>query len=183
MIAYLEGTVQSVDVDELVLLVGGVGYRVIYAGFAPEVGDAIKVFVYDYVREDRRELYGFPDRPLRDFFVRMIDISGVGPRMAQKILRAGSLEDLHKHITSGNIAYLTNVPGVGKKTAQKIVLELQGVLVTDVEDGGSVQDQDTLDALMSLGYSRGDAAETIKQLTSASTDERIKEALQLLGRR
>ena len=105
------------------------------------------------------------------------------PRMAQKILRAGSLEDLHKHITSGNIAYLTNVPGVGKKTAQKIVLELQGVLVTDVEDGGSVQDQDTLDALMSLGYSRGDAAETIKQLTSASTAERIKEALQLLGRR
>jgi len=179
MIAFLEGTIQSVGSDALVLRVGGIGYQVFYTDVVPLAGDVLSVHIFDYIREDRHELYGFVDEGMRDLFARMIDISGIGPRMAQKILRAAPRERLYAHIQQGDVAFLTQVQGVGKKTAQKIILELQGVLVS--LDAVSTEDVDTVDALMSLGYARGDAQRVASQLSATTTEDRIREALKLLG--
>lgn len=179
MIAFLEGTIQSVGLDTLVLRVGGIGYEVYYTDFTPVVGQPLSVFIYDYIREDRRELFGFAQEGMRELFERMIEISGIGPRMAQRILRAGSRETLYAHIEKGDITFLTQIPGVGKKTAQKIILELQGVLVrADQMPSG---DNETVDALISLGYGRSDAQEVAAKLSSESVEDQIKEALQMLG--
>lgn len=170
---------QSVKADALILRVGGVGYEVFYTDATPLAGEPLSIHIFDYIREDRRELYGFLDEGMRDLFERMIDISGIGPRMAQKILRVGPREKLYAHIQQGDVAFLTQVPGVGTKTAQKIILELQGVLIS-LEDVPA-HDTDTVDALMSLGYTRVDAQQVVAQLSSQATEDRIREALQLLG--
>lgn len=177
MIAYLEGTVRSVGGDSIVLLVGGVGYHVYTVGVAVQVGDNLALDVFDYVREDRRELYGFADSSMQALFLKMIDISGVGTRLAQKVLNAVSYEQMMQHISGGSVDSLTTIPGVGKKTAQKLILELKGVLVVDEE----VEDTDVLDALLSLGYSRKDAVEVLKEVVGESVEQRIKHALQLLS--
>ncbi|MBT4857236.1 Holliday junction branch migration protein RuvA [Candidatus Uhrbacteria bacterium] len=179
MIAFLEGNVQNVGVDSIVLRVGGIGYSVYYTDANPVAGEVLSLHIYDYIREDRHELFGFVDEGMRTLFEKMIDISGIGPKMAQKILRAAPRAQLHTHIEKGDVAFLTQVPGVGKKTAQKIILELQGVLVTTQEETSS--DYETVDALMSLGYGRQDAQLVVAELTAETTDDRIREALKLLG--
>ncbi len=179
MIAFLEGTIQSVGLDTLVLRVGGIGYEVYYTDVTPMVDQPLSVFIYDYIREDRRELFGFAEEGMRDLFERMIEISGIGPRMAQKILRAAPREALYSHIEQGDVTFLTQVPGVGKKTAQKIILELQGVLVRVEQIPAG--DSETVDALMSLGYGRSDAQAVAAKLSAESVEDRIKEALQMLG--
>jgi Holliday junction DNA helicase RuvA len=179
MIAFLEGTVQSIGADTLVLRVGGIGYSVHYMDVNPLVGQTVSFHIFDFIREDRHELFGFEDDGMRTFFKKMIDISGIGPRMAQKILRAAPRAQLHARIEKGDVAFLTQVPGVGKKTAQKIILELQGVLVSGDEAGKG--DYETVDALMSLGYGRADAQTVASQLSADTVEDRIREALQLLG--
>lgn len=179
MIAYLEGIVRQVDQDHIVVLVGGLGYKVYYIGFTPEIGEGLEIHIFDYIREDRRELFGFQDTQMMKLFEKLIDISGVGPKLAQKILRAGSSEQLHQHILDGDIEFLTTVPGVGKKTAQKIILELKGVLVQDQKV--TSEDMDTIEALVSLGYQRRDAVAIIKHLTAESPEDRIREALRLFS--
>ena len=178
MIAYLEGVVISVGGNWLVVKVGGVGYKVFPIGFFAEIGDDVSLHIVDYIREDRRELYASKDSSVLDIFEKLIDISGVGPKLAQKILSAGDTEKMKEMITKGDIGFLTSISGVGKKTAQKIVLELKGVL-TSVDD--SPEDTDTLEALMSLGYQRKDCAEIIKHLKAETPEERIREALQMFS--
>lgn len=177
MIAYLQGDVRSVSGDSIVVQTGGVGYRVFTVGVAVQVGDSIELEIFDYVREDRRELYGFTDTNLYKLFLKMIDISGVGTRLAQKILTAVTYEQMMQHIGAGDVGLLTGIPGVGKKTAQKLILELKGVLVIEEE----VEDTDTLEALVSLGYSRKDASDVLRNVEGESVEDRIKHALQLLS--
>ncbi|MDP2631543.1 MAG: Holliday junction branch migration protein RuvA [Candidatus Uhrbacteria bacterium] len=178
MIAYLEGAVRSVRPGRLVLLVGGIGYEVFAVGFDAEVDTALQLHIHDYVREDRRELYGFTDRPTQELFERLIDISGVGTKLAQKILSVGTRDDIADRILKGDLGFLTSISGVGKKTAQKIILELKGVLV---QEDDRIEDADTLDALMSLGYPRNHCIEIIRQVNGNTLEEKIKDALRLLG--
>ncbi|MCH8049272.1 Holliday junction branch migration protein RuvA [Patescibacteria group bacterium] len=178
MIAYLEGKVKEVASDWLVLQTGGVGYKILTVGCTANVGDQISLDIFDYVREDRRELYGFTDRAVYDLFTKVIEVPGVGTKLAQKILNSVSQEELMKHLLSGDVGLLTSIPGVGKKTAQKLILELKGVLVTE-ED--FMEDVETLEALMSLGYSRKDCARVLRQVGGETVEEKLKEALQMLG--
>lgn len=178
MIAYLKGEVMNAGDGWAVLLCGDVGYKIFPVGFSPLPGSPLEVHTLDYIREDRRELYAFESQALRELFEKLIDISGVGPRLAQKILASGDAEALHRNIIQGELGFFTNISGVGKKTAQKIILELKGVLVSPEPEAPA--DTDTLDALISLGYQRRDAAEIIGQLTAESPEDRIREALRLL---
>lgn len=178
MIAYLEGDVLYGGDGFAVVRTGGIGYRVFPVGFVPLPGSTIAVHVYHHIREDREELYGFESRDLMQWFEQLIDISGVGPRLAQKILAPGDAAAFQRSILQGELGYFTAISGVGKKTAQKIILELKGVLVTAEEE--APLDQDTLEALLSLGYDRRDATEVIPQLTGETPEDRIREALRLL---
>ena len=178
MIAYLEGTVRAVTAHTMIVQTGGVGYEVFPVNVTAHVGEAIALSIFDYIREDRRELYGFLDDGVRDLFERLIDISGVGPKLAQKVLSVGTKEQITQSILQGDIEFLTRMPGIGTKTAQKIVLELQGILVLEPTLPG---DRDLLEALQSLGYRDKDIQDVLSSLTHETVEGRIKQALQMLS--
>lgn len=170
----------SVWGNSIVLRVGDIGYRIFPVGFVSEVGQKLAVHIHDFIREDRHELYAFTQPRALDLFEKLIGISGVGPHLAQKILASGDVAKLEASIMKGDIGFLTSISGVGKKRAQKIILELKGVLVS--LDGENVEDQDTLEVLLSLGYDRKDCVEILPRLTRETPEDRVKEALQLLSR-
>lgn len=180
MIGMLTGEVKYANQNSFIIEINGIGYSVFSVGIRTVVGQNITVWIHDLVREDRRELYGFQDLETKDLFEQMIDINGVGHKLAQKILDSHSADDLKKHIIAGDLAFLTSLSGVGKKTAQKIILELKGVIVTENED--QFIDDEVVDALTSLGYRKQDLSPILKHLTEKSTESRIREALKLLSK-
>jgi holliday junction DNA helicase RuvA len=181
MIAYLEGMIMEVQADHCILLVQGVGYRIHPVGMFLQKGQNIEVRIYDHIREDRRELFAFENEDVSALFQQLIGISGIGPKLAQTLLSHGDHTAFTKAILDGDVQYLVAMPGVGKKTAQKIILELKGVLVLEPAEH-VVVDEDVIDALMSLGYRRKDCLEIVKDLQGETPEERIRYALRLLGR-
>ena len=131
MIASLRGEVLFVDADQAVIEVGGVGYRVRMsaAGLAglPESGEVF-LHVFTSVREDAIELFGFTDPDEKRMFVLLNSVSGVGPKLALNILSGASCADLHQAIVGGDVAALTRLQGIGKKTAERLCLELKDKL-------------------------------------------------------
>jgi len=174
----------------LLLDVHGVGYRVYCT---PRVltstaqGDDLSLYTHLSVREDAQELFGFPTHEELELFRLLIGISGIGPRSALGILALETIEKLTGAIAHGDIGYLTKVSGVGRKSAEKIVLELKekvGMFTyADVHETRR-EEEDVLEALKALGYRADDAREALRhvpgELTTAS--DRIKEALRHLAR-
>jgi len=184
MIGSLTGRVSHHIGGAILVEVGGIGYLVeVPSRIQPSfhVGSDTRVYIYDHVREDARRLFGFTTLDERHFFETLISISGVGPKVALLILSVGTIEDIRKAVESGDVGFLTSVPGIGAKTAKKIVLELKGKLVEDVEE--STSDRDVVDALVALGYSSSHAREAIRliNVTIVDTEERIRIALKMLS--
>lgn len=184
MISYLKGKIIYKGDHFAILETGGIGFKV----FLPETyllksktGEIIEVFTHEYVREDSRELYGFSTAEELIFFWQLIDISGVGPKMAHKLISAYKLEKLEKAISDGDLGILGTIPGVGKKTAQKIILELKGKLVTGKSAPG---DNEIVDALVRLGYSKNEAQEAVGKIGEdiEGAENKIKVALKNLGK-
>lgn len=184
MIACLEGTIFAHESDAVVLMVGGVGYRVGCMRESAEVGETARFWITEIIREDRYDLYGFLRKEDQVLFEELMKVSGVGPKLAQKILSSGSTEHIVARIQAGDIDMLTSIGGVGKKTAQKIILDLKGVLVSAGEKGSAADTlgSDVSDALESLGYSKADIAQVAQDITGETTEARIKSALKLLSR-
>ncbi|MFA6522704.1 MAG: Holliday junction branch migration protein RuvA [Patescibacteria group bacterium] len=180
MIAYLEGKVLFLGPESLTVLVSGIGYEIRIARFQAEIGENVKLFIFDLIREDRHELYGFSSLQEKAFFEDLIDVSGVGAKMAQKVMRVGTVEMILQKLADKDLAFFQSIPGIGKKLAQKIILELQGTLV----DGKHVSDEDseTVDALVHLGYAKKDCLAILPELKGTTPEERIREALQRLSR-
>src|ERR1041385_679476 len=166
MISYLQGTVVQKNPTELVIDVNGVGYAVSIPLSTFEKlehsNGQIKILTYMHVREDIMQLYGFATETEREIFRLLISISGIGPRMAQGILSGLSTSELKLAILDGNVAILTSISGVGKKTAERLIIELRDKLgKTETQELSSVPTSKLLKtraeaviALMSLGYSR-----------------------------
>ena len=174
------GTVIHVTADSAVVLCGHVGYRIFPVGCLVEMNADVRVWIYDVVREDRRDLYGFLDLETKNLFEQLIDIDGVGHKLAQKILNSVSSESLREHIVRGDIVFLTSLSGVGKKTAQKIILEMKGVLVEDVSGSGGGVSQEVMDGLRSLGYSLKDVQGYLEDLPD-DTEKALKEVLRRIA--
>ncbi len=191
MIACLEGKIELKGEKFFVLTTGGVGYKV-FAGaetlrMLPGKGLAAKVWTHQYVREDALELYGFSRYAEVELFETLIGISGIGPKGALGVLAIAPVDTLKKAIASGDTSYLTRVSGIGRKTAEKIVLELKekmagkGVII----DAPELKDEaDALEALVSLGYSRIEAREAFGRVPEGITslEKKVGEALRRLGR-
>ena len=159
----------------------GLGYKVQLPDAAALASSGmVRFFTHEVIRDNERELFGFASVTALELFWKLIGVSGVGPRSAQKIVFSDTIDQVKGNIMSGNLAFLTGVPGIGKKTAQKIILELKGVLA-DPEQVASV-DSDAVDALVALGYSKKDAEQTIAGVEGKSTEERVRQALRLIGR-
>ncbi|MCR4278510.1 MAG: Holliday junction branch migration protein RuvA [bacterium] len=184
MIGSLTGVISHHIGGAVLLEVGGIGYLVaVPARIQPslQVGTEAHLFIYDHVREDARRLFGFTSLDERHFFETLISISGVGPKVALLILSVGTIDDIRKAVESGDVGFLTSVPGIGAKTAKKIVLELKGKLVEDAEE--STSDREVVDALVALGYSSSHAREAVRliDVTIVDTEERIRIALKMLS--
>lgn len=185
MIGSLRGRVIDIHASFCLLEAGGVGYSVKAAPHtlsALKTGQDVFLHIHDVVREDARELYGFLSRPELELFERLLSVSGVGPKVALTVMSAGTPDALKRAILQGDLAFLTSVPGVGTKTAQKIILDLKGQLVEAGEYAGA--DGEVIEALVSLGYPAAKAREAVKAVSKDVTDvsERVREALRQLGR-
>jgi Holliday junction DNA helicase RuvA len=180
MIALLRGTVAHRGTGFLIVEIGGVGYRVTMPETAMNgLSGEVVLFTYEAQREDGRELFGFRTAPELELFSRLISVSGVGPKSGQKIAGAGPVDEVKRRIMTQDVAFLSSVPGIGKKTAQKIVLELAGVLVEGAEEAeGS---EEAVEALVGLGYSRRQAVDALDGL-EGSTEEKIRHGLKRLSR-
>ncbi|KKW30698.1 MAG: Holliday junction ATP-dependent DNA helicase RuvA [Candidatus Uhrbacteria bacterium GW2011_GWD2_52_7] len=180
MIALIEGSVALHQGDAIVVLAAGVGYRIFVARTDVEVGDVRRWFISEVIREDRHDLYGFASHEELVFFEQLIGVQGVGPKMGQKIMAAGPLSTVAARIQGGDIAFLSSISGVGKKTAQKIILELKGVLVS--EGGGAMVQDEVSEALLGLGYTKQDIADIAEHITGDTSEQRLKSALKYLAR-
>lgn len=193
MIGSLYGKLEEQGVNYVILNVGDVGYKIFVSRDTltnlPKTENSSKLFTYLYVRENELDLYGFLTRGELAMFELLIGISGIGPKGALSILSVASPKDLRIAILSGNDKLLTKVSGIGKKTAQKIILELKEKVEEFRIEGGEgmpeelEQRQDAIDALVALGYLQRDAREALSHIPKEVMDieERVKEALKILG--
>jgi holliday junction DNA helicase RuvA len=162
MIAYLEGSIRSLEPERVVVMAGGVGYLVnipLSTYYKLEGTDRAALQIHTHVREDALALYGFVTAGEKAAFEKLISISGIGPRLAQVILSGISTEDLAEAVMRGDSRRLSSIPGVGKKTSERICLELRDKLLLPGEAAAAEQrvaptalDDDVVSALVNLGY-------------------------------
>ena len=209
MIAFIEGDLIECQLNMAVIQVGGIGYEVniplTTSEKLPNLGKEIKLYTQSTYREDSQTLYGFIDRESRDFFRMIVDkVSGIGPRIALNLLGSLSLPMLKTSIASGDIAMLSKAQGLGKKTAERIVVELKDKVLPKTSDIETSSNQsrvigkekheqqkeenmfgvyhDAVSALLTLGYKATDADQAVRKASdeigkSASTEELIRKAL------
>jgi Holliday junction DNA helicase RuvA len=200
MIAHLSGELFKKSTQSVIIEAGGIGYEVFvplstfYA--LPEKGERVNLHIFTHVREDALILFGFDTRLEKELFLMLISVSGIGPKLSVNILSGIGPQELLKAIGRGDAARLQAIPGVGKKTAERIALELKDrasrILeseeiplepVTEVADRSLIDD--SLSALLNLGYSRKSAGRAIEKAQSVikemSIEGLIKEALKILA--
>ena len=181
MYAYIKGIITEIESNYIVVDVSGVGYLVYTASpYSFNIGDEYKVYLYQYVREDEISLYGFKTLEEKNLFLKLIDVKGLGCKMALPMLATGSIDGIVDAIERENVLYLKKFPKIGDKVARQIILDLKGKLVlSEVE---SVPDNDELkEALQALGYKNADIQKVISKVPNNLTIEnQIKEALKLL---
>ncbi len=193
MIAALTGRLEGRTADSVVLNVGGVSLRVFVPAPAAQdcgsIGDTVVLYTHLHVREDALRLYVFLRPAERDVFERLLAVSGVGPKVALALLSAFPSRDLEAAISRGDVEALTRIPGVGKKTAARLVLELKGKLDLSQALSGrpsvSTADAEVLAALTNLGYPAAAAQEAVHNLPTdpaLSTADKIRLALRYLSR-
>jgi holliday junction DNA helicase RuvA len=179
MIARLRGRPVARTADGLVLDVNGVGYLVqATPSAAANGGDEITVETYLHVREDALQLYGFADLAERELFVQLLGVNGVGPKVALAIVSGSRPGELRKAIVREDVARFQAIPGIGKKTAERIVLELKEKIVVDVAEAAPGGDLTARDALVELGYSLVDAERALAEVDdSLPVEEQVRHAL------
>lgn len=199
MIAWLNGVLRDKQPPVIILDVNGVGYE-LEAPLStfyelPAENSPLSLFVHLVVREDAQLLFGFATVQQRDLFRSLIRVNGVGPKVALAVLSTFSAQDLMRCMLNEDVSGLTKVPGIGKKTAQRLLVEMKDRLekefpdIVDAQFGesteggtGQGQRQDAISALVSLGYKSGDATRVVQSLEpSLTSEEIIRQALRILS--
>ena len=189
MIAGLHGKVESVGSDWAIIDVGGIGFQVYMPtstlSSMGAIGEEVKLYTHLHLREDNAALYGFASTDELGLFQNLINVSGLGPKLALAMLSAMSVERLTMAIATGSTDLLTVVPGIGKKMAERLVLELKEKIgagwITTPAAQLAQENTDVLAALTSLGYSVAEANRAVATLppsSDLSLEERVKQALQ-----
>ena len=199
MYEYLTGLVTVVAPQYIVVDVNGVGYKLLVANpyrYQENRTKKVQVYVYQAVREDNIYLFGFTDQNEKNLFMQLINVSGIGPKSALAILANPDHQGLVDAITNNNVSYLTKFPGIGKKTASQIVLDLRDKLTNEsssslfattqltVDATVNRELKDALEALAALGYKERDIKKVQKTLMKEeqmATDEYLRQALRLLN--
>ncbi len=182
MYSYFNGTIDNVNTDSIVIDVGGIGYLIhVPNPFSYEIGKNYKVYVYNHIREDEYSLYGFKNADEKELFMKLINVKGMGPKVASGIFATGSINGIVDAINKENILYLTKFPKIGEKLARQIILDLKGKVTSDLQ----VEEDNSMDELISvlenLGYKTNEIKKIIPNIdTSKTLEEQVKDALKLL---
>jgi len=203
MIAYLKGKLLEKEANTVIVEANGIGYEatIPLSTFYElgEAGEDIELRIYTYVREDALQLFGFRTLRERSLFLKLITVSGIGPKLAITMLSGMSADEIIVAVRTDNLARLTSIPGVGKKTAERLVIELRDKLneisSATVEERAAASNapasvdaiyDDALSALINLGYQRAAAEKALKQAvqdgTEMSVQKLLRKSLQLLAK-
>jgi Holliday junction DNA helicase RuvA len=193
MIAILSGVIGEKLADVVVLDVRGVGYGVLvpaedYSRLT--VGEAAKLYIYEHIREQSHDLFGFLSRDTKALFEQLLDVNGVGPKMALNMLSIGSRTEVRQAIAGGDVKFIQQASGVGKRVAERVVVELKdkvGLAGVDLESTGllhgdqSALKDEAVEALVALGYTVADASKSLAGVDpKLPTADRIKQALKVV---
>lgn len=187
MIGSIRGEITQKMDKYMIVETGGVGYKV---NISPEgmqraggVGEETQLVIYTHIREDALELYGFLERTELELFEMLISIPGIGPRSALSILGIAPPEVLRRAVGSGDSTYLTKISGIGKKTAEKIMLELKDKMTQEIDEESMREEMDAIEALQALGYKQAEIRRALKEIPSGTDQStKIKEALKFLSK-
>jgi len=194
MIAHLRGRILEKNPSRVILEAAGVGYEVAItiASFSelPGEGSDVGLYIYTHVREDTLALYGFLRRDEKQLFERLISVSGIGPKLAITVLSGIAADSLVAALRGNDLTALTRIPGVGKKTAERMVLELRdkldGLAATPAAPPASRMEEDVVSALVNLGYQRAAAEQAVKRAVertaAASFEQLFRQTMGLLQR-
>jgi len=191
MIATLTGIIAEKIGDIVVVDVHGVGYGVLVTSEdfgLLTTGSTVKIYVHEHIREQSHDLFGFVNLDTMQLFDQLLNVNGVGPKMALSVLSTGSAGEVRRAIAGGDLKFIQRANGVGKRVAERVVVDLKdkvGLAGVDLESTGMLQSDafltsqdEAVEALVALGYSPQDAANALAQVdTSLSVEERIKQAL------
>ena len=192
MIAQLSGILASKSPEQVIVDVHGVGFQVLLSLHSfyrlPEPGQPVRLLTHTHVREDALQLFGFGDAGERDLFLLLIAVAGVGPKLALNILSGMPAEELVEALDAGDVPRLVSIPGVGKKTAERLVLELREKMsIHKARTGAPARptgiEAEAISALLNLGYRRADAERAVKAAAATGSDLEhvIRDALKRLS--
>jgi len=197
MYEYLKGIVTFISPYYIVVETQGVGYQIALGNpyrYSSKLDKEVKIYVHQVIREDAHLLYGFDSLEEKQLFLRLVSVSGIGPKSALAIMASDDHSGLIQAVETGDVTYLTKFPGVGKKTAQQMILDLKGKfgeLSIDMPfslfDEATVQDasalSEAMEALSALGYSEREikrVEKQLKEIDNQTTDEYLRQALKLM---
>lgn len=190
MIAIISGIIEEQDIDKVIISANGLGYEVYTTSAdlsAVAKDDLVKFYIYEHIREQSHDLFGFLNRADKQLFEKLLSVNGVGPKMALAIMNIGSASELKAAIATGQVKFLQSASGVGKKVAERVVVDLKdklGLISDDdatsflTEQSSDHLNDETYDALLSLGFSSADASRLLANIDSSlATEEKLKLAL------
>jgi holliday junction DNA helicase RuvA len=197
VIAQISGTLAHKMPGEVIVDVGGIGYQVfiplnVYYGL-PDVGSPVALYIYTHLREDALQLFGFHDLAEKRVFMLLNGVAGIGPKLAVNILSGIPADELARALKAGDQVRLVGIPGVGKKLAERMIVELKDKFMSEPSEGASNKQtehdsqlmQDAVSALVNLGYRKGEAENNVRAVLKegdASLEKVLKETLRRLGR-
>ena len=182
MYAYIEGIIKEIESNYIVLDNNGIGYQIYTPNpYAFNIDEKYKIYLYQLIREDENSLYGFKNKEEKDLFLKLIEVKGLGCKMALPMLATGSINGIVDAIERENILYLKKFPKIGDKVARQIILDLKGKLVSGEKVVNNKDFSELTEALKSLGYKASDINKILPNIKSEeNVEEQIKEALRLL---
>lgn len=187
MIASLTGIVSYKEPSSVVVEVGGIGYQlavpVSTLTALPAVNEQVRLHTFQYVREDTLALFGFLTVAEKDLFSQLLGVSGIGPKVALAILSVASVADIKAAIAAGDTAFISSVPGIGKKTAERVVVDLRDKMGPATFETTTTGHADVVEALVGLGYSAKEARQAVQQVSEkeTATDQILRIALKELA--
>ena len=178
MYSYIKGIITEINSNNITIENNDIGYEVITANpYQFKLNNIYKIYIYEHIREDERILYGFKEKNTKELFLKLINVKGLGCKMALPMLATEELQDIINAIETENIEYLKKFPKIGEKVAQQIILDLKGKLNLKVEDSC----KELIETLKVLGYKNQDINGIIKRVDKEKPlEEQIKDSLKLL---
>ena len=182
MYGYIKGIVKDIESNYIILDNHDIGYLIyVPSPYSYKMNENYIVYTYTCIREDEHSLYGFKSKEELNLFLKLISVKGLGPRMALPILAGATIEGIEDAIERENILYLKKFPKIGDKVARQIILDLKGKLANSNNSESKNDNEELMEALLSLGYKSADVKKVIDKVdNSLSIESQIKEALKLL---